>query len=162
MRHLLLILLALAMLLPVRTADAHGGKLALRTAAGPYRIESVVSRVGGAIDESVTVTDAASGRLVTAAVVTLTLAHTDGRTLGPFVARGAGGLVEARYPPPPGDRGWTVTIAVFGPGGAAEASHPYTAPGGGSLLLTILAGVILFVVMPFVAWRIWWRKEPES
>jgi len=155
-----LLLLALIALTPVRPAHAHGGKLALRTTAGPYRIEVVVSRIAGTIDESVTVTDAATGRPVVAAAVTLTLTHMDGRTLGLFVAQGAGGLFEARYPPPPGD-GWTVTITVSGPGGEAEARYKYTAPGrGASPVLTIITGAALFVVMPMLAWRIW-RKKGE-
>jgi hypothetical protein len=140
-------------------AHAHGGRIALRTTAGPYRIEAVVSRTGGMIDESITLTEAATGQVVQAGVVSVTLTHPDGRTLGPFVARGAAGVFEARYPPPEGV-GWTVTLAIAGPAGTAEASHPYRAPGGGgSPLLTVIAGVALFVVMPVLAWRIWWRKD---
>ena len=155
----LLSALSLAMLMFSQPAHAHGGRLALRTTAGPYRIEAVVSRTAGMIDESVTLTETATGQLVSTGVVTLTLSHTDGGALGPFVARGAAGVFEARYPAPEGG-GWTVVVAVSGPAGAAEASHPYRAPGGAdSPLLTIVAGVLLFVVMPVVAWRIWWKRD---
>lgn len=154
-----LLALALILLVAPSPVSAHGGRLALRTTAGPYRIEAVVSRIGGTIDESVTVRAAVTGQAVTAAAITISLAHQDGRTLGPFVAHGTGGVYEARYPPPPGTSGWTVTIAISGPLGDAEAQHAYLDPGGGnSPLLTIVAGVALFVVLPVLAWRLWWRS----
>lgn len=142
-------------------AAAHGGKLTLRTVSGPYRIEAVVSRVGGTIDETVTITDAATGQPVTAGVVSVTVDDGAGDVHGPFVARGAGGLFEVRYPTPPGGRTWPVTLAVQGPAGSTEVQHPVVAPGSGwdSLVLTLLA-LLLFVAMPLAAGR-WWLR-PSS
>ena len=55
------------------TAAAHGGKRVLRTGAGPHTVEAVVSRAGDHIDETIDLTDAATGRPVTGAIVALTL-----------------------------------------------------------------------------------------
>lgn len=155
--------LVLALLLAwPRAASAHGGKLAVRATSGPYHVESVVSRAGGSIDETITVTDATTHRPVTGVVV-LSLTDDAGQTLGPFVARPLAGLYEVRYPAPPSSSQWNVVISVTGPAGQAEVRHPYVSPGSGwtGLILTAI-GAIVLIAAPFVAYRYWFRAPAEA
>ncbi len=58
---------------PSSPAEAHGGPRTYRLDAGPYRVLAQVSRSGDAIDETLTVKEAATGHALTAGIVTVAL-----------------------------------------------------------------------------------------
>ncbi len=144
---------------PAADTGAHGGRLAPRTVSGPYRIEAVVSRVAGKLDETITVTDAITGAAVLDTRVVLWLDDNQGQTLGPFVARPTRDGFEARYDRPQ-DSGWRVRITVQGPLGTVEVLHPAVTFGGEPDRFTAtLAGAALILLIPLIAYRFWFRRE---
>ena len=137
-------------------ASAHGGRLAFSLAAGPYAVTAYVVQTGTNVDETFSLTNAATGQPVTAGVVVLTLTRTGGMSSGPFVARDVGGSFEVLFPPPRGG-GWNVSADIQGPLGEATVTHGYVAPptsAAGDWLVSLIV-LTAFVVLPFAAYR-WW------
>jgi hypothetical protein len=138
------------------TARAHGGNSVLHTLAGPYGITATLTRAGGLVDETVTVSERASGRPPTAATVTLVLTDRDGHTLGPYVAQAIAGVAEVRFPPAPSGASWTVSLTIQGPAGEVTIQHPYALPGpwwqSGEIISLALLSLLLGGILAYRRW----------
>lgn len=166
-------LIALAAVLPsgiwAPVASAHGGLIAVRTTAGSYQVEALVSRADKLIDEEIRIRVVGSKEVVSTAVVMVSLMDAEGATIGVYPARFSGSAYEVRYPPATGD-GWKVTIAILGPQGTEVVEHPFKAParewivGSGltGVVLNVVSVLIMFVGLPLLAYRAWFRQPPTT
>lgn len=125
---------------------AHGGVGVLRTESGPYRIIATVVRVGDEIDETVVVIERGGTEPSTRVQVAATVIRADGVQHGPFVARRIAASYEVRYPVLDVARGSRVAIAVRGPLGDVDVTHPYQAPTSELAIGSGMSGFVLFAL----------------